>query len=166
MEGVMTDILRVHGAAILPAIVWPAELANRFEVADCDGRHRGPCPHEDWESRAAAWFAEANGWAVHRGAMPRQFGGLSSADLMPMLDHAVAFRDRDTGRLVGIVSHNYHPRPDWSALGEAVTVDRLPRSWYMRGGVDRTTAFLLRPTPFTTGHRKQDPTGTTLSHAA
>jgi hypothetical protein len=143
-------IVRVHGDASLPSIVWPAdELAARFTVdhpSNCDGGHRSPCDCAAWERQSEQVFARANGLTIHRGDRPSRFGTLDFArGVLPLVDHPVLLRAPHTRRIIAVISHDYNPNRDFAALGPSVVVDRLPRSWYCRGG-DRTTAFLLRTT--------------------
>ena len=146
-----SKITRVHGAATLPSIVWPAdELAARFAIIHarhCDGGFRSPCECFTWERRCTDDFAQANDLVVSHAGSPR-FGRLDFVrDVLPLVDHHVFFRTRRSQRISAILSHNYKPQPDFSPLGDHVIVDQLPRSWYFRGGVDATTAFLLRLAP-------------------
>jgi hypothetical protein len=146
---ITTDICRVHGNAALQRIIWPAEeLEPHFVMHSpelCGNGSRASCKCGAHVQRCDQTFAAANGWAVFGGRWPRTFGGRDFVrEVLPLLDHWVLFRERGSGRVAAILSHDYHSVRDFSALGEQIVVDRLPRSWYPRGA---TTAYLLRPTP-------------------
>ena len=147
----------INSSKNLPAVVWPVDaLAPHFAAARaCAYMSRGACGCWHREGAAADTFAAANGWVVHRGRLPRRFAGLDFLhDVIPLVDHPVLFRKPGSRKVVAVLSHDYHPARDFSALSGAVAVDRLPRSWYARGGPDRTTAYLLRPVtaPVPLGH--------------
>ncbi len=128
-------IYRVHGDGDAAPPVWPGEL--------CELLARGGSSQE-WEMQCAEAFARANGWSVHRGRPPRRFAGLDfTRDVLPLTDHVILFHER--GGVAALVSHDYSPRRDFSAFAGQIIVDHLPRSWYRGGGVDATTAYLMRP---------------------
>jgi hypothetical protein len=134
------DIVRVHSTATLAPAVFPAfALAPYFANPTDNARREDDC---------AAIFAEANGWLL-RDHWPREFAGLPFSKVYALVDHAQFFEAPDGSNVVAIVSHDYHPSRDFSALGEYIVVERLPRSWYRRGvpmgEPEATTAYLLRP---------------------
>lgn len=141
-------IICVHGNASPKSVVWPVgALAERFALTHprhCDGGFQSPCQCKWWERWADDVFAQANGWVVHHGRWPRRFGGVDfRREVLPLIDHATPFRQGR--RIIAILSHDYNPQRNFSALPGQLVVHRLPRSWYWRGGIDATTAFLLRP---------------------
>ncbi|MGH7620462.1 MAG: hypothetical protein ACREPM_24860 [Gemmatimonadaceae bacterium] len=139
-------VVRVHGTAPLPPVVFPAQaLAPHMQRNDL--RHEQDC---------ADIFAQANGWAQSEHA-PTAFAGLDMKTLSPLIDHPQFFRAPGSSCVVAILSHDYNPARDFSALGARVVVDRLPQSWYRRGvpagEAEATAAYLLRPTPGLTAFR-------------
>jgi hypothetical protein len=143
-------IVRVYGEAILPPIVWPAhELDALFATETpriCSRNALSLRESTTWERKYEQVFARANGLTVHRGRWPSQFATLDfMRGVMPLVDHFVLFRAPHTRRITAVLSLDYNLNRNFSRLGDHVVVDRLPRSWYWRGGFDHTTAFLLRP---------------------